>query len=165
MKKKKIFWISIASVLLLGVLIAFSIFLSNMFSFQRQLAKSLDVDKLCISCDSKYYSNEKENNEKEFEASPCVMYYAKNQKGAYDLKCGDLAIYDSVLYHDSIGPFLGSGSKAELNEQEVVNIYDEYFQSATKYISESKNKFGVPMHNYVAVTKALKEHKTLLTTK
>lgn len=164
MKTKKIVLICIASVLLLSILISLGIFTANMFSFQSQLTKSLDVDKLCVSCESKYYSNEHEEEDTEFELSPSVMYYKANENGSYDIKCGDLSIYDNVLYHDSIGPFLGSGSRAELTKQEALSLYDEYFQKTTKYISKSITKL-VPFHNYVAVTKALKEHKTLFTTK
>lgn len=164
MKAKKIILISILGVLFLSVLITLVVFISNMNSFQSQLTKSLDVDKLCVSCESKYYSKDYEEEDTEFELSSCVMYYKANENGSYDIKCGDLSIFDNVLYHNAIGPYLGSGSKAELTEQESLSLYDEYFQSATKYIDESKATL-VPMHNYVAVTKALKEHKTLFTTK
>lgn len=161
MKAKKIILISILGVLFLSGLITLGVFISNMNSFQSQLTKSLDVDKLCVSCESKYYSKDYEEEDTEFELSSCVMYYKANENGSYDIKCGDLSIFDNVLYHNAIGPYLGSGSKAELTEQESLILYDEYFQSATKYISESVSKL-VPMHNYMAVTKALKEHKTLL---
>ena len=164
MKVRKIILISIAVVLLLSLLITLCVFISNRNSFQSQLTKSLDVDKLCVSCESKYYNKEYEEEDTEFELSSCVMYYKTNENGSYDIKCGVLSIFDNVLYHHAIGPFSGSGSKAELTEQESLSLYDEYFQKTSKYISKSITKL-VPLHNYVAVTKALKEHKTLLTTK
>lgn len=162
LSKRKIVWISILTVFLLGVLIALCVFLSNMFSFQKQLIESLDVEQLYITCDSKYYATEKEADDKEYVLSPIDMYYAKTEKG-YDLKCGDLSIYDKVLYHDSIGPFLGSGSKAEIMRTEAEKEYRAYFDRVTKSLSE--DTFAAPLYNYAAVTKALKEHKTLLTVK
>ena len=65
MKAKKIISISILGVLFLSVLITFGVFISNMNSFQCQLTKSLDVDKLCVSCESKYYSTDYEEEDTE----------------------------------------------------------------------------------------------------
>lgn len=163
MKKEKIIGVSIISILLIGVCVMLGVFLYNMVSFQKQLKTALAVDRLSISCDSKYYSNKKDESDTEFELSSVDMYYSKNEDGYYDFKCGNLAVFDNNLYHASIGPYLGSGSRAELTEQEAISVYEEYFVRATRYISDSK--FGVPMHNYVAVTKALKEHNPLFITK
>lgn len=161
MTKKKIIWISVATVLFISIMIAVGIFLSNMFSFQKQLKESLDVSQLYITCESKYYSTEKEADNKEYVLSPIDMHYAKTEDG-YDLKCGDLAVYDNVLYHNTIGPFLSSGSKAEVTTEDTVSEYQAYFENATKSISEYSS---APIYNYAMVGKALKEHKTLFTIK
>lgn len=159
---KKIILISVLYALLISV----GILMLNMFSFQSQLAKSLDVDKLYITCESRRYTGAMDANNRELELSPTVMCYEKNKIGTYNLICGGLSVYDNVLYHASIGSILGAGSKALLTEQEALAIYDEYFQQATKYIGTNESyKFNVDMYNYAAVTKSLKVHKTLFTMK
>lgn len=161
MTKKKI-GIIITTVLLASILAVFGIFLANMLSFQKKLKRSLAVSQINITCESKYYHDEKEADETEYTLAPIGMYYAKNGDG-YNVKCGDFIIYDTMLYHNSIGPSLGSGSKAELTAEDTVKEYKSYFENVTRRLSE--DAYSAPIYNLAAVGKALKEHKTLFTFK